>query len=436
MHASIKRLLAFALLIALTTFECLRGLVPALTRIDTDFPNYLTAAKIVADRRNPEQLYDNAWFREQMRGYGMEGMSSFNPFPPPTALVLVPLARLQPLTALRVMTAVNVLCLIGSALLLARVLRWRRVDSAVFILLSGNAIISGLRFGQLYIVISSLCIFGYYAYLRGRPWLAGVAFGLFAPIKYYPLIFPAYLAARKEWKVVLGALAAVLAVALISVDVLGWKIHETFLLSVFGNHLIAHLGQQDPFTAAFQSFDTLFRDLFVLDPVLNPHPLWQAPRVQVICTILTKAAAVLAAAVTLIRLARATPQTAVAPSMGIVGVLVMLIAPATATYHFALLWLPVGLLINYFLNQGARPAAYFLLGAYALIGFFPYKFTYPFEGRGGLSVLAYPRLFLIATMFVVCVYFVLAHDPRSRRSPAPEPGGPMGQPGGPMGQPL
>jgi hypothetical protein len=132
--------------------------------------------------------------------------------------------------------------------------------------------------------------------------------------------------------------------------------------------------------------------------------------------------------VTLIRLARATPQTAVAPSMGILGVLVMLIAPATATYHFALFWLPVGLLINYFINQGARAYAYFLLGAYAVIGFFPYQFTYPFEGRGGLSVLAYPRLFLIAAMFVACVYFVLSQDPRSRRSPVREPGGPMGQP--------
>src|SRR5581483_6156616 len=292
MKQLLKQWFAMALLIALAAFECQRGLAPALSRLDTDFPNYLTSAKIVADGRSPERLYDESWFREQARGYGMVGLSTFSPFPPPTALVLLPLASLSPLTALRVMTAVNVLCLLASALLLARALRWRRVDAAVFVLLSGNAIISCLRFGQLYIVISSLCIFGYYAWLRGRPWLAGVAFGLFAPIKYYPLIFPAYLAARKEWKVALGALAAVLAVALVSVSVLGWKIHETFLLSVFGNHLTAHLGQQDPYAAAFQSFDTLFRHLFVPDPVLNPHPLWPAPRVQVICTILTKAAAV------------------------------------------------------------------------------------------------------------------------------------------------
>lgn len=403
MSASLRRLVAFVLLIALLAFECVRGLVPAWSRVDTDFPNYLTAAKIVADGRSTQRLYDDAWFREQMRGYGMEGLSSFAPFPPPTALVLLPLARLQPLTALRVMTVVNVLCLIAAAVLLAAILTWSIADAAVFVLLSGIAIITCLRFGQLYIVISTCCILGYYAYLRGRPWLAGICFGLFAPIKYFPLIFPACLAARRQWRVVLGTALAILAVALASVAVLGWGIHETFLRSVLGHHLLGHPGQQDPFAAAFQSFDSLSRRLFVRDPMLNPRPWVQAPLVQEISLVVTKAACVLAAAVALTRLARTSKETAVAPSVGILGILVMLIAPATATYHFILLWLPVALLINHFMHQGARRAAYGVLTLYSLIGFFPYKLTYPFEGHGGLTVLAYPRLFLVAAMFSLCV---------------------------------
>ena len=416
-----KRLPAIALLIALVTFECVRGVLPALSRIDTDFPNYLTAAKIVADGRNPDQLYDDAWFRAQMRGYGMNTRSSFNPFPPPTALVLLPLAGLQPLTALRVMTAVNVLCLIGAALALARVLGWGVVESGVFVLLSGDAIISCLRFGQIYIVISTLCILGYYAYLKGRPWLAGACFGLFAPIKYLPVIYPAYLASRKQWKVALGAVFTILAVALSSVAVLGWKIHETFLMSVLGNHLIAHLGQQDPFTTAFQSFDSLFRRLFVLDPTLNPYPFWPSPLAHVVATALAKTIVVLAAATALVQLSRGAKDAAVGPSLGILGLLVMLIAPATATYHFTLLWLPVGLLVNYLNSQGARLAAYFVLCTYALIGFFPYKYTYPFEGRGGLTVLAYPRLFLLVAMFAVCVYYALTSRRRAAFPAFPVP---------------
>ena len=83
----------------------------------------------------------------------------------------MPLAGLQPLTALRVVTALNVLCLIGSMLLLSKILNWRLVDSALFILLSGHALHTGLRYGHPYILMSTLCVLGYYLYRkRARRW--------------------------------------------------------------------------------------------------------------------------------------------------------------------------------------------------------------------------------------------------------------------------
>jgi ABC-type anion transport system duplicated permease subunit len=81
-----------------------------------------------------------------------------------------------------------------------------------------------------------------------------------------------------------------------------------------------------------------------------------------------------------------------------------------------LLWLPVALLIDYFLAKQARVPAYFILGAYTLIGFIPWQYTYPFEGRGGLTVLAYPRLLVLFAMFVGCVWFIVY--PRRTGQPA------------------
>jgi hypothetical protein len=175
---------------------------------------------------------------------------------------------------------------------------------------------------------------------------------------------------------------------------------------VLGNHLIAKLDLQDPFAASYQSFDSLFRRLFVYDATLNPQAPYALPRLQGIAVLITKASILLAAIGTLVKLARRGGDSATGPSIGILGVVTLLLAPATATYHFVLLWLPVGLLINYFVRRDACVRAYFILGAYALIGFFPYKYTVPFEGRGGLTVLAYPRLFLLLAMFVACVHFI------------------------------
>jgi hypothetical protein len=322
---------------------------------------------------------------------------------------LVPLARFEPLTALRVVTALSVLSLIFSIFLLARILAWNPLDSALFILSSGFAIISGVRFGQPYIVISMFCILGYYLYLARRPWLAGICFGLFVPIKYFPVIFLAYFAFRKEWKVVMGGAAAIAGVGLVSMAVLGWKVHEIFVLSVFGNHLVGRLSLHDhtvPFTAVYQSFDTLFDRLFVFDAVQNPQPLLAAPVLRMFSLIAVKGTILLAAVATLVKLARIDPSRAAAPSIGLLGIVLFLIAPATATYTCALLWLPIALLINYFLANGARTPAYFILGTYALIGFLPYQYAYPFEGHGGLSLLAYPRLFLLFAMFVGCACFI------------------------------
>jgi hypothetical protein len=50
--------------------------------------------------------------------------------------------------------------------------------------------------------------------------------------------------------------------------------------------------------------------------------------------------------------------------------------------------------------------AYLIITAYVLIGFIPYGHSYRFEGDGGLTVLAYPRLLLLLAMFVVCIHAV------------------------------
>ncbi len=407
MQLFINRPVVILLLVGLVGLVAVRGIVPAMSTVDSDFPNYLTAAKIVADGGSADRLYDAVWFQEQMRRYriGNPEAGEFVPFPPPTALLLVPVAGLAPLNALRVVTCVSLLGVLASIVILTRILPWTAAESAVFVLLSGFAVLNTLRLGQPYALVSLSCILGYYAYVKGRPWLAGMCFGLFVPIKYFPVILLVYFAFCRQWRVLLGGAAVILTVGLLSVAVLGWKVHEEFL-AVLGNHLLAKLNLQDPFTASYQSFDSLYRRLFIFDAVSNARPWLAIPRLADICLLATKASILLIAAATLVKLGRGGFGEVAAPAIGILGILTLLLAPATATYHFVLLWLPVALLIQYFIDFRARGYAYFILGAYALIGFFPYRWSRIFEGDGGLTMLAYPRLFLLLAMFTCCVYFV------------------------------
>jgi hypothetical protein len=323
----------------------------------------------------------------------------------------MPLTGFKPLTALRIVTVLNLACLICAMLLLSRIFAWDLLDSALFVLALGWGLDNGLRCGHPYILISTFCLLGYYLYLKRKPWLAGLCLGVFVPIKYYPLCVLAAFALQRQWRVVMGGGIAIAAVALVSIGVLGWQVHQIFLADVLWHHLAGHVEPGPRFIAIFQSFDTLFDRLLIFDPVRNPHPVLDAPLARTAAVLSTKGLLVLAAAAALIKLARGATARAIAPAIGILGILALLIAPGSGTYAFVLLWLPVALLIDYFLSERARVPAYLMLCTYVFIGFIPYGHTYPFDGRGGLTVLAFPRLFLMLAMFVVCICAVLL--PRS-----------------------
>jgi len=167
----------------------------------------------------------------------------------------------------------------------------------------------------------------------------------------------------------------------------------------------------------------MFAQLFIFDPLQNPHPLLALePHVQALALASTKVILVLAAVPAMVKLVRGTAASALAPTIGILAILPLLLAPGSGTYAYALLWLPVALLVDHFRSEGARLHGYLIFCIYALIGFIPYGHTNPFVGRGGLTVLAYPRLFLLLTMYFVCIHAVLRparQDDALRQSPTP-----------------
>lgn len=415
--ASMTGFLSYAckglLLLALVVYVLVKDLVPAFAAVSNDFPTYFTSAKVVRDGQAAAQLYDGPWFREQMQSYGIRIPDEnivFAPYPPPTALLLVPLAGLQPLTALRVMIALDVICLICAMLLLSSGFAWPLLDSALFVLLSGHALHTGFAYGHPYILISTVCLLGYSLYLKRRPWPAGLCLGVFVPLKYWPLSILAGFGLHRRWRVLLGGGIGAAAVVLLSVAVLGWEVHRIFLADVVLGHLSGRLTPSAlaAHSAQAQSFDMLFAQLFILDPLQNPHPwLAMGPQARTLALTSTKVLLVLAAAPALVKLVRATAATALAPTVGILAILTLLLAPASGTYAYVLLWLPVALLIDHFRTEGARVCEYLILGIYALIGFIPYGHTGAFDARGGLTVLAYPRLFLMLAMFVVCILGVV-----------------------------
>lgn len=393
----IVRAVLFALL---CTGTIIWGIVPALKKPNTDFTNYYVGARLLLDGENLSRLYDRTWFEQRIGKYGIhDQQGTFAPFPPPTALILLPLAFFGPLDAKILWTAANVVFLVGSVLILGRIIRRPWIDSGIVILLAGTAVINGLRFGQMYIFLLLLVLGGIWAAERRHDVTSGTLFGLFVPIKYFPVILLLYYAWLRRWKIVQAGIVTSGAVFLGGVLVMGWSVHDTFFHNVLISHLEGNI--QDPFTATFQSWNSLLRRIFVFDPDMNLSPLFNWP---LGFSFIKNGVLVGIAAITVTAIRRLGREDMRKTRLGIGLAIVagLLVAPATATYHFILLSVPAAFFLLEFLEQDRIGRAALVLLCYSAIGVLPIgRIVQSFDQANGLLVLAYPRLWLLTILFAV-----------------------------------
>lgn len=401
---------------ALSAGVCIWGIAPALERPNTDFTNYYVGARLVVEGKHLEHLYNREWFQERIREYGIEDQpGTFVPFPPVTALLLVPIAYLEPRDAKIVWTTANVLLISTCVVVLARIVRRPWVQVGILLLLSGLAVVNGLKFGQMYLVLLLLILVGFWAAENGREVLSGIFFGLFVPIKYFPLIFLLYYAWLRRWNIVLAGLVTSGLVFLFGAYLLGWEVHEIFFTQVIFNHLNGNI--QNPFNATFQSWNSLFRRLFVSDSLYNPSPLtdwaWGF-------SLLKNGVLIALASITVITARLIDRSNSRQTRLGFAAIAIagLLAAPATATYHFVLLALPAGLVLTELLDQENIGLASLFVLCYATIGFLPIgRIVRSFDHPDLRVFLAYPRLWLLLFVYVLTLLTVHRSGPAGLRSP-------------------
>ncbi len=393
----LNRHLSYVLLAAAGTFVLWRGVLPAFTHIDTDFPNYYAAGALARTGTNVERLYDDAWFQNEIYRLGMNQQGKFSPFPPPTALLFIPFSFLPPLTALQVMSILNLLCLGLSVHIIRRLFDFSLLHSTLFVMLSGWGLANCFRFGQLYLALSLSMLAAVSFRRRSKCVIAGICIGSLLPIKYFSVLLLLNEILKRRWQTVLACVATVVAIFAISILILGWEIHRVWLFSVLGAHLQADLSGQDVYSFTFQSFRSLFRRLFLFDPLLNPNPWIDSTTAYHLAT----AASLLFPLALTIRAILRVKDDETLPELSVAILLTagLLVAPATATYHFVLLWLPVGILLQRFSRSGQTNLALATVTCYTAIGFLPYSLFQQFDGAGLLTLLAYPRLFLMTALF-------------------------------------
>jgi hypothetical protein len=385
-------------LLAGMTYLCGRTLPRAWQHLNTDFPSYYVAARLLHERYNTDGLYEWIWIQRQKDHFAIDyPLVGFAPNPPFAAFAVLPLTYWQPLTAKRIWIIANLAFLVIIAVLLRSLtgMIWRRI--ALLMVLS-FPLHRNLLYGQYCILLLLLMTAAFWLYVKHKRTVAGILVGIGFGIKIFPALFLLYFLRKKDYRAALGLITGCLVTVLLGVAAFGLELNRIYFVRVLPWSLHGE-GGLDPFNLAANSVSALLHHLFIFEPEWNPHPLLHLPALVAVLLPLVQIV-LIAPAILLVVPEDVRPRRVLLEcSAFIVGLLAISTRPAS--YHFILLILPLTIMTA-ILIEGKRFASLaLLLGIYLGIGFPLWNSTF----SGGLPFLAVPRLYLLIGL---CLFFYIS----------------------------
>lgn len=349
------------------------------TKSETDFPNYYTAAVLARQGQPLRRFYDWTWFARQM-SYAGEGvqLGTYTAQTPLTMLPMVPLVRFPMQRAKQIWLACNLIFLLAAVWLMSRITRVRLESIWLLAFCGYFSLRANFVLGQYYVFLLFLLTLAFYFIHRGRFWLGGATSGLAFGLKLYggPLLL--YFAARRQWKALLGMIAAALLLVGLAIALFGVADVRYYATQVLPRSLEG--GSLDPYTPWNPTFTTLLRRMLMREAELNPYPLWDAPKGYFFLRSFVSIAIVVFLVLGAVR-KRASERHDFAWFV----VAAMLLSTSVASYSFIVLLLPVVLLLE---EAGPRESA-FLVNVYVFL-------SLPLH-----PVALFPKVWLLAALSVV-----------------------------------
>lgn len=331
-------------LFLIAAFVLYKGVFPGWHNTAGDFNNYYVSSVLVSQGEDIEQFYDNDWFFNKSIENGVEQGAKFAPFPPITAFLYRPLSGIEFMTAKRIWLLFNVFLLFLLPFRIKRIFKLPIVVSALIISLFFVPLASNFNFGQAYLLLTFFLIEAVgLAQLKAKQNLAAIIVGICALLKYLPLLFIFYLfkndedlkgglksyILKQKWLLFFGGTLIIV----LGATYLAWPNAYSAYFSTFSNHMQGDLSGQGKFAIGFQSLDSLLNNLFVPNiaalvdmPILKP---------------IIKGVVFLGIGWTCFRVFKQDSYkfTAINTSIFIFGAFALI--PASASYHFLFLLIPV-----------------------------------------------------------------------------------------------
>ena len=327
------------------------------TRMETDFPNYYTAAILVRHRQPLRNFYDWTWFERQMNYAGVERqLGAYTPQTPLTMLPILPLASLPVQRAKRVWLVCDLLFLAATVVLLSRVTRFSVEQLWLLAFCASLALYTNFLYGQYYVFLLFLLTTSFYFLDRGVPSASGFVAGLAFGLKLYGGPLLVFFLVKRKWTAAAGMGAAMVLLGVLAVKLFGWADIHYYLTQVLPRTLDG--SSIDPYNPGVSSLSNMLHNFFLKEPELNPHPLWNSPPLFFFL-----AALVPLAVAAILALGVATKPSTDRRDFAWFVVATLLLSTSTASYTYIILLLPLVLL----LEESNRWQSALFIGCYFLM---------------------------------------------------------------------
>jgi Glycosyltransferase family 87/WD40-like Beta Propeller Repeat len=346
---------------------------------ETDFPNYYTAAVLVREHQPLHRFYDWTWFARQMNyaGNGTQ-IGAYTPQTPLTMLPMVALAGFPPQTAKRIWLVCDLFFLAATIWLLSQSTGLRFETIWLLVFCGYFSLRTNFHFGQYYVFLLFLLTVAFYFLDRKSDWMGGVTTGIAFGLKLYggPLLL--LFAFKRQWRAVVGMAATILVLAGTAVLLFGPADVWYYATQILPRSL--EMGQVDPYNPGDAAIATVLMRSFVMEPELNPHPLWQAPRLLFFLRSFISLAMVAFLFLGVVR-----KRTADRHDFAWFVIAALLLSTSTSSYTYIVLVLPLVLL----LEKSAPVRNVFLVASYVLL-------TMPLR-----PAWLFPKVWLLLCVFIV-----------------------------------
>ena len=369
--------------------------------LNTDFPNYYTAARLVHEGYDTSRMFEWQWIEREKDHRAVDirviGMLPITPF---STLAVYPFVSLEPLAAKHIWILLNLACLIPIGLMLRSMTGLSLQRIALVILLS-FPLHRNLLYGQFYILLLLMLVAACFSYLNGYRALAGALIAIAAVCKIFPALLFVFFLQRRDWRALAAGIATGIASLAISIEAFGLSAHRIWLQEILP--WVMH-GEGLGTYAATASISGVLHVLFLSEPQWNPHPWHDSPILYALLAPTLQMLA-LAPAILLIRKGDDSRWQILLEWSALLTAS-LAISTIPASYNFVLMVFPVCVLASILLQKGQYRWLAALIVAYLAIG---YPLPVP-EKAPGLSILLYvPRLPLMMAV-LAGIYALLRHD--------------------------